>query len=329
MSIDISVVTTMYYSAPYLHEFCARVHKAVEPVTTNYEIVLINDGSPDNSLDVALELFHADPHIRVVDLSRNFGHHKAMMTGLANARGNLVLLLDCDLEEPPEAFSLMYETMQQTKADVVYGVQTQRKEPLLTRITGRLYYTVFNMLAAYRIEPNILNMRLMTKRYVEALTQHTEHLFSIEGLWEITGFKQIAVMVNKDRHKGTTTYTFAKKLTHIVNSITAFSNKPLIYIAALGLLMTGLSGLYIMVLLYQYFVLNYRVDGYTSIMVSMWFLAGLIVLILGIIATYLSVIFIEVKRRPYTLVRALFEHPTDTEQNAETVNHLSSVETVQ
>jgi putative glycosyltransferase len=308
MSIDISVVTTMYYSASYLHEFCARVRKVVEPVTTNYEIVLINDGSPDDSLEVALGLFRADSHIRVVDLSRNFGHHKAMMTGVAHAHGNLVFLIDCDLEEPPESFTLLYETMQQTQADVVYGVQAQRKEPLLTRITGRLYYTLFNALASYPIDENLLTARLMTARYVQQLIQFKEHLFSIEGLWQSAGFKQVPVTINKDRHKGSSTYTFGKKVTYVVNSITAFSNKPLIYIAYLGILMTGISGVYILALLYQYFVLNYRVDGYTSLMVSMWFLAGLIILILGIISIYLSVIFIEVKQRPYSIVRAAYDH---------------------
>ena len=308
MSVELSVVTTMYYSAPYLHEFCARVRKAVEPVTTNYEIVLINDGSPDNSLEVAVALFEADAHIRVVDLSRNFGHHKAMMTGVAHAQGDLVFLIDCDLEEPPEAFALLYETMQQTKADVVYGVQTQRKEPLLTRITGRLYYTVFNTLANYQMPENILTARLMTARYVRQLVRFREHLFSIEGLWQSAGFKQVPVIINKDRHKGTSTYTFRKKVAYVVNSITAFSNKPLIYIAYLGMGMTAISGLYILSLLYQYFVLNYRVDGYTSLMVSMWFLAGLIILILGVISVYLSVIFVEVKQRPYSIVREIYDH---------------------
>ncbi|MGH9548808.1 MAG: glycosyltransferase family 2 protein, partial [Terriglobales bacterium] len=125
--MDLSIVTTLYASAPYLEEFYARTCVVAERVTSDFEIILVNDGSPDNSLEIALSLYRKDARVRIVDLSRNFGHHKAMMTGLAHARGDMVFLLDSDLEEEPELLNTFYEKLQQTGADVVFGVQQKRK----------------------------------------------------------------------------------------------------------------------------------------------------------------------------------------------------------
>ena len=185
----LSVVTTLYASAPYLREFHARASAAARALAQDYELVLVNDGSPDDSLAIALELFHADPHVRVIDFSRNFGHHKAMMTGLAHARGELVFLIDCDLEEDPELLATFAERLRTSGADVVYGVQRERKGNALDRLGARAFYAVFNWLSSDPIPPNLLTARLMTRRYVDALTAHRERQTQISGLWAITGFE--------------------------------------------------------------------------------------------------------------------------------------------
>src|SRR5260221_11625066 len=122
--MDLSIVTSLYYSAPYLEEFYRRGCESAKNLAQDFEFVLVNDGSPDNSLEVALALHERDHRVRVIDLSRNFGHHKAIMTGLAHARGNLVFMLDCDLEEPPELLGPFHKAMLKHNADVAYGVQT-------------------------------------------------------------------------------------------------------------------------------------------------------------------------------------------------------------
>jgi len=306
--MKLSIVTTLYHSAAYIDDFYKRVRAAVDPITHDYEFVFVNDGSPDNSLEVALQLRIRDDRVRVVDLSRNFGHHKAMMTGLAHAKGDLIFLIDVDLEEPPEAFTLLYHTLKNNPdADVVYGAQLERAGSLSDRLFGSLFYTLFNLVSHYPIPRNPLTLRLMTKRYVEQLLRHGEHLFNIEALWAITGFKQIEVKVAKTEREGSSTYTLAKKLNYVMSAITAFSNKPLLFIAVLGILMVIPSGVYILITLYQYFVLGYRVDGWSSMIVSLWFLGGLIILILGVIGMYLAVMFVELKNRPYTIVRHIYE----------------------
>jgi putative glycosyltransferase len=276
-------------------------------------VIFVNDGSPDNSLDIALSFCEKDSRVRVVDLSRNFGHHKAMMTGLMYAKGELIFLIDVDLEEPPESLTIFYEKFQNSDVDVVYGVQGKRKGPWFNQVSGSLFYILFNFLSYYPIPHNPLTARLMSKRYVEQLLKHREHLFNIEGLWEITGFKQLSVIVNKSPYKGTSTYSFSRKLAYVINAITAFSNKPLIYIAYLGLLMIIPSSLYIIYLIIGYLFFGLGITGWTSLIISIWFLGGLIIFILGIIAIYISVIFVEIKNRPYTIVRQVYEqHPAST-----------------
>jgi putative glycosyltransferase len=305
----LSIVSTMYYSAPYLPEFYRRCREVALQVAADYEFVLVNDGSPDEALAVALALRGQDSRVRVVDLSRNFGHHRAMMIGLHYAQGDWVFLLDCDLEEPPEALLALYQALQNQGADVAYGVQQKRHEPWLRRHLARAYYALFNFLSDIPITPHLLTLRLMSRRYVQALIQHREQVFSIEGLWQNTGFVQVPVQVNKLSYKGQTSYTLARRLALSFNAITAFSSKPLILIASLGVLILIPSGLGVFYLVLVYVFSDHDIEGWASLIVSIWFLSGLIILLLGIIAFYLAVIFQEIKARPYAIIRQLYEDP--------------------
>ena len=151
--MDLSIVTALYLSAPYLEEFYTRVSAAAQKITDDYEVIFVNDGSPDQSLDIAIALYEEDKRVRVIDLSRNFGHHKAIMTGLAHARSDLVFLLDCDLEEEPEWLEKFYDEFKTSDADVVYGVQQTRKGAFFERITGILFYKMFNLLSPHPMPP--------------------------------------------------------------------------------------------------------------------------------------------------------------------------------
>src|SRR5262249_22005503 len=153
--------TTLYYSAPYLEEFYARIKTEAERITHDYEIIFVNDGSPDNALNIAIALYENDDQVRIIDLSRNFGHHKAIMTGLAHARGSLVFLIDSDLEEEPELLGKFYNEIHNSGADVVYGVQRTRKGGFFERISGSIFYRIFNWLSIYPIPQNLITVRLM------------------------------------------------------------------------------------------------------------------------------------------------------------------------
>jgi putative glycosyltransferase len=304
----LSVVTSLYNSAPYLEEFYRRTVNQIQQLAfDDYEIILVNDGSPDNVLDIALSLVSRDPKIRVIDLSRNFGHHKALMAGLQFVQGDLVFLIDVDLEEPPEALSVFYHKMTETGADVVFGVQEKRSAPWFRRVTGAAYYYLHNLLAKTRITPNQLTARLMRRPYVEALMLHREHLFLIEVLWQITGFVQVPCPISKNAHKGESSYTLVRRIRLFINGITMSSRQPLVFIAYLGLLTTCVCITYIAIILIQYFFFSVTVSGWTSVIVSTWLLGGIIIFCLGIISIYLSIIFEEVKTRPYVVVKSVYE----------------------
>jgi putative glycosyltransferase len=240
-------------------------------------------------------------------LSRNFGHHKAIMTGLEYAKGDLVFLIDVDLEEPPEILGPFFEALNKENVDAVYGVQAPRHGPWLTRMLANLFYWIFEILSDFRIPPHSLTARLMTRRYVDELVRHKEHLSNLIGLWELTGFKQAALGVRKNPFKGTTTYTFRRRLAEAFYAITAFSSKPLRLIAYLGLLVTALSAIAAIVLVIGYFVFGISTTGWTSLIVSISLFSGLILFCQGIIAAYLAVIFIETKNRPYTVIRKIYD----------------------
>ncbi len=308
----LSIVATLYKSAPHLAEFHARAtDSAKRLVGEDYEIVLVNDGSPDDSLELAIELTRTDPRVTVVDLSRNFGHHKAMLAGLAQARGERIFLIDSDLEEEPEWLADFARRMAEETADVIYGVQETRKGNWFERWSGELYYTVFNYLANIEHPRNIVTARLMSRRYVDALLQFREREMVISCLWVITGFKQCAHPVKK--HTGsTTTYSLAKKIEHATNSITSFSEVPLRMIFYVGLIIFAGALLYAGYLVFHKLVLATPMDGWTSVMVSIWLLGGMIISFVGLIGIYLSKVFSETKQRPSTIVRAIHGQSTPT-----------------
>lgn len=301
--MKLTIVATLYQSAPYINGFYARASAAARLlVGEEFEIVLVNDGSPDNSLDLAVKLTEQDSHVVVVDLSRNFGHHKAMMTGLTQAKGELVFLIDSDLEEEPEWLLSFNEQMERERCDVVYGTQGKRKGGVFERVAGAAFYKLFRKLTGINQPDNIVTARLMTRRYVQALLGHRERELNIGGLWIITGFKQTTQLVRK-HSTSPTSYTFSRKFGHLVNAVTSFSSLPLVYTFYSGLLISISALLFIAYLFLRYFFISSPPSGYTSLIASIWFFAGLIILFLGVQGIYLSKIFSEVKQRPYTIIR--------------------------
>lgn len=302
--MKLSIVTTLYRSAAYIEEFVRRVNAEAIKITDEYEIVMVDDGSPDNSLPVALEMQKFDPHIHIIELSRNFGHHKAMMTGLEYARGDLVFLIDVDLEEPPELLTRFYEEMKKSDWDVVYGVQEKRAGGIIKKIGGQIGWWLIQVLVPVKIPRNLSTVRLMTFAYVSQLVRHKENMTAISGLWVLTGFHQFGLLFNKSSRKESS-YTFVKRSKALLDSVTSFSAAPLYGVFALGLVIFLMSSLTTIALIMRK-LQGHVLDGWASVMVSVWGLGGLILLCVGLVGLYISRIFIETKNRPYTIVRNVF-----------------------
>jgi len=303
-NMKLSIVTTLFSSSLYIEAFFKSVSLAAKDFAgEDYEIIFVNDGSPDNSLIIATKLAKSDPRITVIDLSRNFGHHKAMMTGISHSQGEYVFLIDCDLEEDVNWLDHFSQVLFAENADMVFGHQKSRKGGFFERFSGYIFYKLLSLFTDINHPSNITTARLMTRRYVNALTAHKEREINIGGLWFVTGFKQVSAPVKK-LSSSPSTYTFRKKLSHLVNAITSFSSKPLVLIFYIGLLVTFSSIIYIGYLIYTYF-LGMPPVGYTSMLASIWLLSGLIILMQGILGIYISKIFSEVKARPYTIIKEI------------------------
>jgi putative glycosyltransferase len=302
--MKLSIVTTLYQSSEYIEEFYNRITKEANKITNNYEVIFVDDGSPDDSLQKAISLHNKDDKVRILELSRNFGHHKAIITGLSHTQGDFIFLIDCDLEEKPELLESFWQVLQNDKeVDVVYGVQGKRKGDWFERLSGKLYYKIFNLLADDGKTPqNFLTIRLMKKSYVDQIQLFNEKDFFFAHICELTGFNQRAMTVEK-HNTSPSTYTFFRKYNLLINSIFTFSVKPLYFIFYFGIFVTLVSFSFAANLIIKKLYFNIDVEGWTSIVASIWMIGGILTCFLGIVSIYISKIFIETKNRPFSIIK--------------------------
>ncbi|MDP9415305.1 MAG: glycosyltransferase family 2 protein [Pseudomonadota bacterium] len=304
--MKLSVVTTLYRSDQTVQEFHRRVALAASEIAAAVEFVYVNDGSPDRSMERVLHLRSEDPRIVVVDLARNFGHHPALMTGLAVASGDFVFLIDSDLEEPPE---LLLEFWQASRAnpgaDAVYGVQMRRKGGLWERAAGAIWYTLFCRLTRVAYPPDSLTARLMTRRFVDAALLHKERDLDLMGIFALVGYEQIALPTTKGS-KGESAYTLGKRLRIAVTGLTAFTTAPLALIPAAGCLMILLSLAGGVIWLLSSWVSRGGFSPASFAVWSIWFVGGLLLSAVGVLALYARAILQETKARPRAIIRRIY-----------------------
>ncbi len=300
-NVDLSIVTTLFKSSDYVEEFYKRITAAARKITNKYEIVFVDDGSPDDSLEKALSILKQDEKVSVVELSRNFGHHKAMMTAIEQACGDMVFLIDVDLEEPPELLADFHNHLVEGNWDVVYGTQERRKGSLFEQWSGAVAWWMVKMLLPTKVPQYHSTVRLMRSAYAKALVRHKEQKTAIGGLWVETGFRQTGIRFQKLSRK-TTSYRLRTRLVALLDSITSFSERPLYLIFFLGLGILVLSTV-VSVGLLGFWCFGKTLPGWISVMASVWFLGGLAIFCIGVVGLYTSRIFVETKMRPYTIVR--------------------------
>jgi putative glycosyltransferase len=303
--MKLSIVTTLYKSSAYVEEFHRRASEAARRITDDYEIVMVDDGSPDNSLEVACAIARDDGRVRVVELSRNFGHHRAMMAGLDHARGELCFLIDSDLEEDPALLGRFLDRMSSADWDVVYGFQESRKGDLVESAGGKIAWYWIKKLYSIDIPLNQSTVRLMRREYVDALVLHRETNTIIGGLWVITGFRQVGIPIAKG-HRQQSSYSPLLRIATLINGITSFSTVPLNLMVIFGMIIAFASFAVGIFVILQKLVYN-SAAGWASLIVSIWFMGGIIVFCLGIIGIYISRIFVETKNRPFVIVRRIHQ----------------------
>lgn len=300
----LSIVSTLYRSQDCVEQFCRRAAKAARSLAVPFEIIVVNDGSPDRSLTLALEMQKEIPELVVIDFARNFGHHPAILAGLGEARGREIFLIDSDLEEEPEWLPDFKMEMQTAAADVVFGQQSSRKGGLTEKITGNLFYSLFNLLSATSIPTNFVTARLMTRAYVDALLQYGEREIFLGGVFVLTGFKQVSIPIVKGSRRSSS-YNLPRRIALFVNALTSFTSRPLEIIFAVGTFVTIVAFLAVCVILYRG-IMGETLVGWASVMVTIWLFGGLTMLGLGLIGIYLGKVLIETKQRPRYVIREIY-----------------------
>jgi putative glycosyltransferase len=306
----LSIVSTMFRSAGYLEEFCSRVAEAANQFKGAWELILVNDGSPDDSLNKAISLQKKISQIVVVDLSKNFGHHFAIVAGLSEARGDHVFLIDCDLEESPEWLTVFQSKMKEKDADVVFGQQVTRKGKWFEGISGKLFYSLFNFLSNSKMPESWVTARLMTRQYVDAVLNYGERALFLGGTFTLAGFNQVPVLIKKGSRE-TSTYSLRKRFMLFVNAVTSFSPQPLYFIFAIGLTVTFISFLgFLFVLVRALF--GYTLIGWASLISSIWLFGGLTIFSIGLVGVYVGKILIESKQRPLYHIKKIYTAESKT-----------------
>jgi len=306
----LSVVAPMYEEEDTVDPFTERVAAALGHL--NYELILVNDGSKDGTRDAMARAAARDPRVKVVSLARNFGHQPALTAGLEHARGDAIVMLDGDLQDPPEVIPEMLEQWRKG-IDVVYAVREQRLgETAFKRITAKGFYKTFRRLTGLNLAVESGDFRLMDRRALDALLKMPERNRFLRGMTVWIGFSQIAVpFVRQERHAGVTKYPLRKMLRFSFDAITSFSSTPLQWATFLGFVFSIVAFLAIPLTVVARYA-NIFERGVPTTIIIVLLLGGIQLITLGIIGEYIGRIYDEVKHRPLYVVgeRINVEEPT-------------------
>jgi len=310
----ISVVIPVYNAETCLDELYQRLKTALETITLNFEIVLVEDCGGDNSWQVIERLAATDSRVRGIQFSRNFGQHYGITAGLDYCNGDWVVVMDCDLQDRPEEIPSLYAKAQEG-FDIVLALRGKRKDPILKRMTSWLFYRLFSYLADIKYDGDSGNFRIMSRKVVDNFCQMREQLRFFGGLVQWMGFPTGSIEVeHAERLEGKSTYTFAKLWKLSYEAIIAYSDKPLRLAVRFGFLMASMSFFYGSYILGHALLYGSAIPGWNSLIVSLYFIGGIIISILGIIGIYLGKTFDESKNRPlYIIRRATFDESSSND----------------
>jgi glycosyltransferase involved in cell wall biosynthesis len=307
----ISVVAPIHNEAETIGELHRRLTSALEELG-DYEIVLVDDGSTDPSWDCMLALAPGDPHLRLVRLSRNFGHQAALTAGLDASRGDAVVLIDADLQDPPELIPMLVAKWREG-FDVVYALRTKRGgETRFKRWTAFAFYRLLRRMTRVEIPADAGDFRLLSRRAVDALARMPERARFLRGMTSWLGFPQVGVQYERDvRYAGETKFPTRRMIGFALDAMTSFSTTPIRIVTGFGFLLVGFCAIAFGWTVYIKVFTDTAVAGWTSLLVVVLLLGGMQLVALGIIGQYVGRIFEEAKQRPLYLVGEIVEGGSD------------------
>jgi polyisoprenyl-phosphate glycosyltransferase len=299
----LSVVVPVYFSEKTLEELTVRIFQTAGVLNLDSEIILVNDASPDNSWEIIKKLHAENPNIKGIDFSRNFGQHYAISAGLDASEGNWIVVMDCDLQDVPEEITKLFNKAQEGY-DVVLAKRKQRKDRFFKRFISRIFYMFLSYLSGVKYDPQVANFGIYSKNVIDTIKSLPEKNRYFPSMIKWVGYKQTSVDVDhSERKEGTSSYNFKKLINLSLDIILSYSDKPLRITIKLGLLITFSSLVISIITLYKWYTGEIEVLGYTSLILSIWLLSGIIIFVLGMVGLYIGKIFENVKNRPTYIIK--------------------------
>lgn len=304
MSVELSVIIPIYNEETNIHSLYDRLKKVITGLNVSHQFLFVNDGSRDRSFELIKELSQKDSSVKFINFSRNFGHQVAVTAGLDHANGNTVVIIDADLQDPPELISDMYQKHKEG-FEVVYAKRKARTgESFMKRITAKMFYRILARITSVEIPVDTGDFRLIDRKIVDVLKQMPEQQKYLRGQIPWIGFNQTFVeYVREERKGGKTGYTYRKMFRFAIDGITAFSTAPIKFATAMGFIVSFISFLMILYTLYSRFISKNYVPGWTSIMLAVLFIGGVQLICIGIIGEYISRMSANVRNRPLYVVK--------------------------
>jgi len=295
---DLSLVVALYFEEECVEEFVRQVRSNLDPTRLTYEIVFVDDGSTDRTVELASALAADDPRIKLIVLTRNHGKAAAVSAGIARSQGRYVILMDPDLQDPPDRIVDFYEQIEKGY-DVVYGIRLQKSDTWLNTVLSDLFWSFLRTLTGLDIPKGLAVMRIFNRKFADEFLRYPERVRFIEGIFIDIGMRRAVLPVeNRERFAGTSKFNFRQRIRLAVNAIIAFSDRPLRLSVTAGMLLLLSSTLGAGYLLLRKLVFGVGLTGWTSTILAIMFVGGLNALLLGIVGTYLGRLYTEVKARP-------------------------------
>ena len=302
-TIKISVISPIYGCKACLFELHERLVDALSKITEQFEIILINDACPQNSWETIEAICHKDARVKGINLSRNFGQHYAITAGLDYAKGEWVVVMDCDLQDQPEEILKLYAKASEGY-DIVFGRRVERQDSFLKRLGSKVFNKVLEYFTETKHDNTIANFGIYARKVVDAINLYREQSRDFLLFARMVGFKKTEIEIaHASRAHGQSSYSLRKLVKLAIDSIISHSNKPLRLSIELGFTIATVSMLFAFWLTIRYFFFHTPTEGWTSLMVSMFFMFGLLFAIIGIAGLYIGKIFDEVKNRPLYIIQ--------------------------
>jgi len=299
----ISIVSPVYQGEKIVSELIRQLHIHLQEITDNYEIILVNDASPDDSWNVIAVESAKDKRVKGINLSRNFGQHNAITAGLSFAKGDWIVVMDCDLQDRPDEIPNLYRKAQEGY-DSVFAQRIQRQDVFLKRFFSKMFYSLFSYLTETKQDPSVANFGIYNRKVIDAVLSMKDYIRFFPTMVQWVGFRKFYLPVqHDDRYEGKTSYNFKRLIQLALNNIIAFSDKPLRLTVKMGFVISFFSFMLALYNVFARYTGIISVEGFTTTVFSIWFVGGLTLAILGIVGLYVGKTFEKVKDRPAYIVQ--------------------------